>query len=78
MIKKNKNGTVKYNVVARVDVVEYRNEPSERIRVKNATKKIIFLFFSYLKLLLGVIIKKQLRIAIIGIKKGLKKRLNIS
>ena len=48
------------------------------IREKNVTKKIIFLFLSYLWLVFGVIIKKQLKIAIIGIKNGLKKRLNIS
>ena len=48
MIKKNINGVIKYNVVAKKDVVEYRKDPSEIIRVKNVTKKIIFLFLSYL------------------------------
>ena len=67
----------RYNVVAKKDVVEYRKDPSDIIRVKNVTKKIIFLFLSYLWLFFGVIIKKQLKIAIIGIKNGLK-RLNIS
>ena len=47
-IKKNINGIVKYNVVAKKDVVEYRKDPSDIISVKNVTKKIIFLFLSYL------------------------------
>ena len=78
MIKKNKNGIDKYNIVESVDVVEYLKDPSERISVKNEIKKIIFLFLSYLKLLLGVIIKKQLKIVIIGINIGLKNLLNNS
>ena len=47
-IKKNINGIVKYNVVAKKDVVEYRKDPSDIISVKNVTKKIIFLFLTYL------------------------------
>ena len=71
MTTKHSIGIVRYNVVANTDVVEYLKDPSEMIKVPSVTKKIIFLFLSYLKLLFGVIIKKQLKIAIIGINNGL-------
>ena len=71
MTIKHSIGIVRYNVVANTDVVEYLKDPSETIKVPSVTKKIIFLFLSYLKLLFGVIIKKQLKIAIIGINNGL-------
>ena len=65
-------------MVANADVVEYLRDPSDMIKEKNVIKKIIFLFLSYFWLFLGVIIKKQLKIAIIGMKNGLKNRLNNS
>ena len=65
-------------MVANADVVEYLRDPSDMIKEKNVIKKTIFLFLSYLWLFLGVIIKKQLKIAIIGMKNGLKNRLNNS
>ena len=53
--------------MAKVEIVEYLRDASEMINAKNVIIKIVFLFLSYLRLFLGTIIKKQLKIAIIGI-----------
>ena len=57
----------KYKKVAKLEIVEYLKDASEMINAKNVIIKIVFLFLSYLRLFLGTIIKKQLKIAINGI-----------
>ena len=52
-------------------MVEYLNDASDIIKMKKVIRKMIFLFFSYLILLFDIIIKKQHKIAIKGIYKGL-------
>ena len=64
-------GMLKYKIVAVSEDVEYLRDASDITNVKKVTKKIVFLFLSYLMLFFGKIIKKQLKIAIIGIYKGL-------
>ena len=66
MMKINK-GINKYKKTEIFELVEYLNEASERTKIKKVRVKIIFLYLLCLKLFFGKIIKKQLKIAIIGI-----------
>ena len=66
MMKINK-GINTYKETEIFEVVEYLNEASDRTNIKKVRVKIIFLNLLCLKLCFGKIIKKQLKIAIIGI-----------
>ena len=66
MMKINK-GIKTYKETDIFELVEYLNEASDRTNTKNVRVKIIFLNLLCLKLFFGKIIKKQLKIAIIGI-----------
>ena len=65
MMKINK-GINTYKATEIFELVEYLNEASDKTRTKKVSVKIIFLYLLYLKLFFGKIIKKQLKIAIIG------------
>ena len=62
-----KKGINIYREIEIFDPVEYLSEASDKTRTKNVRVKIIFLYLLCLKLFFGKIIKKQLKIAIIGI-----------
>ena len=66
MMKINKGINI-YKETEIFELVEYLNEASDRTNIKKVRVKIIFLYFLFLKLFFGKIIKKQLKIAIIGI-----------
>ena len=63
-------GKNRYKAVEKFDCVEYLSEASDTISNKNVIKKIIFIFL-IIKIIFGIIIKKQHKRPIMGIYNGL-------